>query len=1031
MAQIEMSTEPNTQEVTLIDYAGRIYVRIRHADVCAPAEWGGDCVDGTPANLRLDSTGLFSGSGTGLPMPDFVINQTPGATADQLGRQSAPNSYLSLLKLSAKNTGKQNIQQARITKVDGGYEISAAFALALPKVPTEKECSIWVGITLFKDSNGVVSMRIEPLAIDALEFREGTIGMNCDKSGILIGNTGLQLSGVSGTINLRPDMQFVKLELVITPVTGGSKLFKASVGATLFWQPQWGVDLNGQAKIFKVFDIGGFDASVRETDMSFTGYIQSSFIRGDVEFYAWWPDGRFHFSGSGKVTLGVPKGAFFSKCINLLVSKQCIQIPPFDAQVGSVGVDGGEFTNGNYGLKGYARAFGKQFGFFLDDSGNFDIGGVSSYQIAKPPAIQQARLQWAQQEESGVARFLSSDDAPISFPAPDILMLNVPLRATDVVSSVTVANPTDTMFVISAIDPITVTLQTPSGAIITPANTAAFSATYTTTIETNYTQYLYDVTAAEMGNWKIIMEGDTSTNPPLVAALGFANIPTIQDTTLGDTSDLSQVEVNYSLTSDTPVTVTLFATPGNITSTVMVTDLNGVASPEVIDNFNGIPVTTMQVNDAQQLSGAQITGMVDLTILESGDYALWVEVDNGIHPELHDYVLLPASSTVARVTADNTSNLPTTWTATITPTIDRETGQIVVIADGLSYADVDSYGFNISQIPNAPAETILGGFAQYNRDANGLPIGQSYVRQTVDNVRPNETYYVSFIAMDEQSGWSVQSQEIAITIPAGDYQITKAQSRYQIDPSETISFPVTLDVLQPLFYTEVYLEMETQELPRGLTVLFEGDALSITSLSDENPTVNLIVTADETVPEGFYNFYLLGQNGQNEKRLSITIRVGNPQLYLPLVMNNYQALPDLVVQSVNLTANNMIVVIANVGSSTVEDDFWVDLYIDPNPVPTLVNQTWSYLGDQGVVWGITDSLVPGQALTLTLTSPSYYPSLSNFSGTIAANTPVYVQVDTANTKSSFGGIMEKHEKYDGVYNNISGPFTVKTTAVFP
>jgi len=273
-----------TEKVTLIEYGGRLYIRIRHAEVCAPAEWGGDCVDGTPANLRLDDTGLFAGTG-GVPMPDFVINQAPGLEYE-FARQNSQGSFLSLLKLSAKATGT-GLKDARIVEVDGGYEITAGFSLALPKVPVEKKCGIVVSITLFKDSNGVVTMTMEPLpskSPDALEFREGTLGLNCNK-GIPLGNTGLQLSGVSGTISLRPDIQYVSLDLEITPITGGSTLFKIEAGAKLFWQPIWGVDLDGSATVFKVFEVSRFHAEARETQMSFTGYIRSSYIRGDVELF--------------------------------------------------------------------------------------------------------------------------------------------------------------------------------------------------------------------------------------------------------------------------------------------------------------------------------------------------------------------------------------------------------------------------------------------------------------------------------------------------------------------------------------------------------------------------------------------------------------------------------------------------------------------------------------------------------------------------------------------------------------------------
>ncbi|MDA0244329.1 MAG: Ig-like domain-containing protein [Chloroflexi bacterium] len=875
------------EEIRLTEYSGSLAVRLYQTDVCAPVEWGGDCVEGAPANMRLDGSGLFTGTGTGLPMPDFTIDQAQGFD-QQIAAQSPMSSFTSLLKLSAKKTGLKNLPTARITKVDGGYEISAALALGLPKVPIEKGCAIWVAITLFKSNDGVVTMTIAPLdpalAPEGLEFREGTLGLECD-TGIPIGTTGLQISGISGTVSLRPDMQFVKIAVKITTIKGGDKLFALTVGATLFWEPEWGFDLTGEAKVFKVLDVGGFKASVRSDQMSFEGYVQSVVLKGEVRFYAWWPDGKFHFSGSGRMQLGVEKGALFSKCVDtFLFGERCVSIPPTDMRVGGVGVEGGEFTNGRYGFKGYVEIIRKQYGFFVSEDG-FDVGGVNSYTIATPPDIELARQQW-QEQRGMVEAGLLAWDSPFSFPNDNTLALEVRIDPSDVISQVTVLNPSDTLFIVSSGLPLTVTLETPSGDIITPQNAAAYSATYTVTDLITYTQHLYTVDSAAIGDWQVIMEGDTTTQAPLLAVVGLANIPTLQDVELGDASDPSQIDVNWTFNSDTPVTVTIYANAGEITSTITVTDLNDIPSVEVIENFSGIPVAEVVVNNTTQLRGLLLnTGTVDLTTLESGNFALWIAVNNGIHPEINSYVKVPDTSEVARVAVDNTAALPATWTAVFSATVDPSTNQVVVIAPALSNGDVDSYGINIGQSPNSPELAELGGFAQYERDENGDPIGAAYVRQTVNSVRPGETYYISFSAFDEDSGWSVTSQEIMVTISAGEYTLNTAASRYAMAAGESITVPVSLNITEPLFYPNVYMELNTSDLPRGLTVLFENDALGTTNLSEDVPSVNLIITAEPTTPDGLYPFEVFGTNGNNSFTRTLTIQVGQAEIFLPLVFN--------------------------------------------------------------------------------------------------------------------------------------------------
>ncbi|MBN1977912.1 MAG: hypothetical protein JW918_10960 [Anaerolineae bacterium] len=63
----------------------------------------------------------------------------------------------------------------------------------------------------------------------------------------------------------------------------------------------------------------------------------------------------------------------------------------------------------------------------------------------------------------------------------------------------------------------------------------------------------------------------------------------------------------------------------------------------------------------------------------------------------------------------------------------------------------------------------------------------------------------------------------------------------------------------------------------------------------------------------------------------------------------------------------------------MEDEFWVDVYLDPTTPPTAVNQTWRHVGDHGIV--------------------------------------------SAHSATSYGGVMENHEIVGGPYNNITGPVT--------
>lgn len=136
--------------------------------------------------------------------------------------------------------------------------------------------------------------------------------------------------------------------------------------------------------------------------------------------------------------------------------------------------------------------------------------------------------------------------------------------------------------------------------------------------------------------------------------------------------------------------------------------------------------------------------------------------------------------------------------------------------------------------------------------------------------------------------------------------------------------------------------------------------------------------------------------------------------------------PDLIVQEIIATTTGIQVVVKNQGAGPVspEHDFWVDVYINPASPPTKVNETWKFLGDWGLVWGVVAPAVPlppGGTVTLSINDSYFWPTHSNFPATLPPGTAVYAQVDSANTTTTYGGVLENHEATGGVYNNIFGP----------
>jgi len=153
--------------------------------------------------------------------------------------------------------------------------------------------------------------------------------------------------------------------------------------------------------------------------------------------------------------------------------------------------------------------------------------------------------------------------------------------------------------------------------------------------------------------------------------------------------------------------------------------------------------------------------------------------------------------------------------------------------------------------------------------------------------------------------------------------------------------------------------------------------------------------------------------------------LGARKIYLPVFM--FKAgppLPDLVVSSITVSDGKLQVTIRNNGQLAAVEPFWVDGYINPNSAPTRVNQLWLNLGNRGATWGVVGSVLPlepGVSLTLTVGDSYYRSVLSAPGGPITAGTQLYAQVDSYNSTTNYGTVLEVHERDGGAYNNILGP----------
>jgi endonuclease/exonuclease/phosphatase family metal-dependent hydrolase len=128
--------------------------------------------------------------------------------------------------------------------------------------------------------------------------------------------------------------------------------------------------------------------------------------------------------------------------------------------------------------------------------------------------------------------------------------------------------------------------------------------------------------------------------------------------------------------------------------------------------------------------------------------------------------------------------------------------------------------------------------------------------------------------------------------------------------------------------------------------------------------------------------------------------------------------PDLVVEAIATSGGQLHVTIANRGDAPVTNPFWTDLIIQATHAPAVPNDTWEVLGGRGMAWGVTQPLGVGERLTLSVGDTFYRADQSAWGGSILAGATLSAHIDSANTSTRYGAVLEIHERDGEPYNNV-------------
>ena len=428
----------------------------------------------------------------------------------------------------------------------------------------------------------------------------------------------------------------------------------------------------------------------------------------------------------------------------------------------------------------------------------------------------------------------------------------------------------------------------------------------------------YGVDQAEMGAWQVQVDGDLE-NTHYIISLSGPPSPPVLGGVMVDATNLNDAQLGWMVTSDYASNeCNIYLNPGPIVQTVTVTDTLGARTTEVVPVYEGFAVMKLVIDDPNDL-GRPLNMGLDISNVPSGEYHMWMRVEDGVNPPVPAYAI-DANSARARaivspddkrfgvnaarvaktgydplaqladavtINVDQSASWPANWNASIRTQLDETTGALYIEWDGLAHPDANNYEVLVSATPIGSSQVISAGGLISPRDAEGKPVSAAVGFIDLPNIDPDQTYTISIRAINGFNGSTVESQAVNFQAAGGDYALTSPATSYTVAQGSSTTLSVSLQEIQSLFYPQVSLGLNLAGAPRGLEASFTGDAGSAPILGTANPTATLQVTAGRTLAAGTYNFSVIGYNGTRQRTLSIDIVVvaGAPDvnLYLPTI----------------------------------------------------------------------------------------------------------------------------------------------------
>jgi hypothetical protein len=292
---------------------------------------------------------------------------------------------------------------------NGEFYITGRVEFSLPNLDLGGGGSSMTQVTYLPEN---VDINAEPDSVSIkAEFELDQDGLNYvmisgeADPGVPIGQTGLALTGLEGRVDIADPITVqltgtIQSQIEVPPL---GPLISGSPSLWFSFGSDYGIGVSGNLNVL-IFEAARASLSLSQS-RGLEGSVEITYpppipLYGGANIHVWcgqwgsWGCDEIHFTGSASVTIGLKKGAWWSKCLNLFVGKVCINIPPASYDAATAECQIGEFcVDGNcgdtvYGLKGRVSLFDGWWEetIFFDTSRNFAWGDdTDEYDLYEQP----------------------------------------------------------------------------------------------------------------------------------------------------------------------------------------------------------------------------------------------------------------------------------------------------------------------------------------------------------------------------------------------------------------------------------------------------------------------------------------------------------------------------------------------------------------------------------------------------------------------------------------------------------------------